>query len=116
VCRLPVSAGLPERRPASGFYSVVRTADEISIVCDESRIPEGARAESGWTAFKLEGPFSFQSTGVLASFLSPLAETQIPIFAISTFDTDYVLIRSHDLPQALETLSAAGHRQLDPES
>jgi len=60
-------------------------------------------------ALKLEGPFPFAMTGVLASFVQPLAEAEIPIFAISTFDTDYVLVKSEDLDAALAALSAAGH-------
>jgi hypothetical protein len=65
--------------------------------------------ERGWVALKLEGPFPFTMTGVLASFLQPLADAKIPIFAISTFDTDYVLIKRDDLPRTQGALSAAGH-------
>ena len=65
--------------------------------------------EAGWAAFKLDGPFPFSMTGVLASFLQPLAEAQIPIFAISTFDTDYVLVKEENLARASAALRAAGH-------
>jgi len=92
---------------------VVRTGDELSIVCAEDRIPDGVRAERGWLALKLEGPFPFVMTGVLASFLQPLAEAEIPIFAISTFDTDYVLIKPEHLEAAVEALGAAGHEKVD---
>jgi len=74
-------------------------------------VPEGVRVERGWVALKLEGPFPFSMTGVLASFLEPLAEAKIPVFAISTFDTDYVFVKREDLEQAKKTLAAAGHQE-----
>lgn len=95
---------------------MVRTRDELSIVCTEDvgtkdRLPDGVSAERGWVALKLEGPFPFSMTGVLASFVQPLAEAQIPIFAISTFDTDYVLIRREHMKRAVAALEAAGHEK-----
>ena len=93
------------------FFHVSRTSDELSIVCDESRVPEGCREEKGWVALKLEGPFPFSMTGVLSAFLDPLAQAKIPIFAISTFDTDYVLIKKADVERAIAALAAAGHRE-----
>ena len=74
--------------------------------------PDGALAEKGWLALKLEGPFPFTMTGVLASFIQPLAEARIPTFAISTFDTDYVLIKRENVEQALAALFAAGHEKV----
>lgn len=79
----------------------------------DDQSPDASRVERGWIALKLEGPFPFSMTGVLASFLHPLAEAQIPIFAISTFDTDYVLIKQNDLKQAVNALAAAGHEKVD---
>ncbi len=114
VCRLPAGTPLPEWSMRPGFFCVASTAEELSIVCDESRVPAGTQAEKGWVALKLQGPFPFTMTGVLSSFLSPLAEARIPIFAISTFDTDYVLIKHEHLEQAIAALAAAGHvRQAD---
>ena len=117
VCRFASAARIPAWTLEDGFFCVVRTRDELSIVCGEDvcrvdRMPDGALAESGWVALKLEGPFPFSMTGVLASFLEPLAEAQIPIFAISTFDTDYVLIKRANLDQAVEVLGAAGHEKV----
>jgi uncharacterized protein len=88
---------------------VTRTVEELSIVCEEARVPEGIRAERNWVALKLEGPFPFSMTGVLASSLEPLAKRNISIFAIATFDTDYVLLKREDLEAALRTLEEAGH-------
>ena len=95
---------------------MTRSADELSIVCEdriceEHRVPEGVRVERGWVALKLEGPFPFSMTGVLASFLQPLAEKKIPIFAVSTFDTDYVLVKHKDLERAKKALGATGHHE-----
>jgi hypothetical protein len=120
VCRLASDAPVPDWALEGGFFCVVRTRDELSIVCvehicSEDRLPTGASAERGWLALKLEGPFPFSMTGVLASFVQPLADAQIPIFAISTFDTDYVLIKREHLEQAVRALSAVGHEQVRQE-
>jgi len=109
VCRLASDAPFPAWALQEGFFGVVRTHDELSIICPENRVPGGALVERGWIALKLEGPFPFSMTGVLASFVQPLAESQIPIFAISTFDTDYVLIKREHQEQALAALGTAGH-------
>jgi hypothetical protein len=112
VCRLAPDAPFPAWSLEGGFFGVVRTQDEVSIVCSEDRVPDGMLAERGFVTLKLEGPFPFSMSGVLASFLQPLAEAQVPIFAISTFDTDYVLIKREDLEQAVIALAAAGHEKI----
>jgi hypothetical protein len=116
ICRLASDAPIPTWALEEKFFCVARTRDELSIVCSEpactaDRMPHGAAVESGWIALQLEGPFPFSMTGVLASFLQPLAEAQIPIFAISTFDTDYVLIKHKDVERALMALAEAGHKK-----
>ncbi len=113
VCRLASDARIPAWAQEGGFFCVIRTHDELSIVCAEDRVADGATVERGWVALQLEGPFPFSMTGVLASFVQPLAEAQIPIFAISTFDTDYVLIKRENLKEATLALSAAGHEKPD---
>ena len=112
MCRFASDTRIPAWALEGGFFCVVRTRDELSIVCTEDRMPEGAPTERGWLAMKLEGPFPFSMTGVLASFLQPLAEARIPVFAISTFDTDYVLIKRENLEQAVAALGAAGHEKV----
>jgi uncharacterized protein len=122
VCRFASDARVPAWALEGGFFCVVRTRDELSIVCSEDvcredvapedRMPDAAPAERGWLALKLEGPFPFSMTGVLASFLQPLAEARIPIFSISTFDTDYVLIKRENLEQAVAALAVAGHEKI----
>jgi len=91
---------------------VARTEAELSIVCPEECSPDGAIIEGGWIALQLQGPFPFSLTGVLAAFLQPLGVAEIPIFAVSTFDTDYVLIKGANLDQAISALSAAGHERI----
>ena len=106
---------------AGGFFCVMRTSDEVSIVCMEDictadRMPEGALAEHGWVALKLEGPFPFSMTGVLASFVEPLADAKIPIFAMATFDTDYVLVKRENVEQAVVALGVAGHTRVNEDA
>ena len=95
---------------ASGFASVTRTADELSIVCDEALTPAGAKAECGWEVLKLHGPFAFDQIGVLASCVTPLAAQGVSVFTISTFHTDYLFIKAHQTDAAVAALQAAGHR------
>ncbi len=89
------------------FVSVTRTAEELSIVCESSQVPQDARAQRGWRALRVAGTLDFSLTGVLASIADPLARAGVSIFAISTFDTDYVLVR--ELSEAIQALEAAGH-------
>lgn len=108
VCRLAADDA-PAWLPSEGFVSVTRTAAELSVVCAEAAVPEGVRREGGWRAFVVEGPLDFGLTGILASIAAPLAEAGISIFAISTFDTDYVLVKAEKLHAAAEALEHTGH-------
>lgn len=110
ICRLPPDSPLPEWAIRQDeFCSITRTSDELSIVCRENWVAADVNAERGWVCLKLQGPFAFSETGILSAFLNPLAQHEIGIFAISTFDTDYVLIKEKDWKKASEVLSAAGH-------
>ena len=106
---------MPEWAIGPGFSCVTRTAEELSIVCEQGRVPAGVRVETGWVGLKLEGPFPFAMTGVLTSFLQPLAAAGIPIFAVSTFDTDYVLMKRDKLEKATDALRVAGHQMVGNE-
>jgi hypothetical protein len=112
ICRLPPNAPLPPLTTTSSFTSITRTADELSIVCPAEPAPPAAICEAPWTCFKLQGPFPFSLTGVLSSFLGPLAEGGVPIFAVATFDTDYVLVREELAAKAMDILRDAGHELL----
>ena len=113
IAQLERDAELPNAVLASpGFMSITRTDDELSIVCAEGAATGLARVDSGWRVIKVQGPFAFDQTGVLAAFLVPLAAAAIGIFAVSTFDTDYILVKSKNLENAVEVLKEAGHRLL----
>jgi hypothetical protein len=108
VCRLAPDAATPAW--VSGeLTAVTRSAEELSIVCAEVCVPAEVRAERGWRALKVAGPLDFGLVGILAALASPLAAAGISIFAISTYDTDYLLLKEERLPLALETLRKAGH-------
>lgn len=110
VVRLAADAKLPSWSTAGRLWSIARSEDELSIVCEEHLIPAGHEpVERPWRALQLAGPIPFGLTGILASVLTPLASAGIPIFAFSTYDTDYVLVKSPDLSAARATLTAAGH-------
>ena len=114
VCRLPADTPLPAWAYASPFSSVTRTTDELSVICPAGHVPAEVRAERGWSLLGLRGPFPFDAVGILSSFLGPLAGAGIPILAVSTFDTDYVLVRTTQLPRALQVLTAVGCTQRAP--
>jgi len=96
-------------RGQSGFWSFTRTEQEMSIVSDPELVPEGVKARTGWKRISVAGKLDFSETGVLASIADPLAGAGISIFAVSTFDTDHILIGKDDLSRALEVLKAIGH-------
>jgi len=110
ICRLDPEAIIPDWAKAGGFISITRTSDELSIVCAEANVPEGVKADRGWRCFKVEGPLDLSLTGVLASLANPLAEARINIFALSTFDTDYLLVKEDNVSRAAEVLIRSGHR------
>jgi hypothetical protein len=109
ICRLEPTADLPRWATEGPFFSITRTAEELSIVLPPDRVPTGVRAEGIWRAFKVDGPIPFSAAGVLASIAQPLARAGITLFAISTFDTDYVLVQAERLEAARLTLVGAGH-------
>ena len=109
IVRVAPDAPIPDWVAKGDFTSITRTADELSIVCPTENLPPDVQSSHRWICFKLEGPFPFSLTGVLLSFIQPLSENGIPIFAISTFDTDYVLVQEEWAGQAVEKLQNAGH-------
>ena len=112
VCRLNPVARIPDWAMASGFLSITRTDEELSVVCPEEAIPEDVRSEGGWRVLRLEGPFEFSEVGVLASVVGSLAEADVSVFAVSTYDTDYVLVKAGQLEAAVSALRAWGHEVL----
>jgi hypothetical protein len=109
ICRLASDAPIPTWATASDLFSVTRTADELSVVCPQEAVPEGVRCERGWQCLRVVGTMPFSVVGVLASLTAPLAEAGISLFAISTFDTDYLLVKAADLESAVDVLRRRGH-------
>jgi hypothetical protein len=114
VCRLPpgtpVPTGLDEPASRGAVVSVTWTPEEVSIMCPTENAPEGAAVETPWRLLRVAGPVYLALTGILASIVQPLADGRVNIFAFSTFDTDYVLVPSVRLAEAIAALNAAGHR------
>ena len=111
VCRLDPGDAIPSWCDGPGLVSITRTKDELSVVCPVDRLPpDVARVERGWRCLRFHGPIDFAQTGVLAAAAGPLAAAGVGIFAIATFDTDYVLVRESQLDQAVAALRDAGHQ------
>ncbi len=113
ICRLDAGAGVPGWAVGGTFFSVTRTADELSVVCPEEDVAEDVLQERGWCALELEGPFELSMVGVLSSVAVPLAGVRASIFAVSAFDTDYVVVREGQLDLAIDTLRENGHSVSD---
>jgi hypothetical protein len=109
IVRLAPDAPVPDWATKGDFTSITRTAEELAIVCPAGNLPPDVHSPHRWICLKLEGPFPFSQTGVLLSFIEPLSKNDIPIFAISTFDTDYVLIQQEFAARVLELLQEVGH-------
>ncbi len=109
VCRLKRDRAVPDWATAGDFFSVTRTRDELSIVCPESVVPEDVTCEKGWRCLKVRGTLDFALVGILASMVVPLAEAGISVFVVSTYDTDYLLLKERDLEKAARSLAEAGH-------
>jgi hypothetical protein len=113
IVRLAPEAPVPTWAAIGEFTSITRGAEELSIVCSAENVPAEFGSGLRWVCLKLEGPFPFSQTGVLLSFIEPLSSNAIPIFAISTYDTDYVLIPREQIKGAQDLLSEAGHERVD---
>jgi len=109
VVRLEPDSPLPDWAQHGHFWSVTRSDSELSIVCRQDDVPPDASAERGFVAFEAAGPLDFSLIGIAASLVEPLAEADIPIFFLSTFETDYLFVRERDLHRSVEALTGAGH-------
>lgn len=111
ICRLPPGAAIPSWASSSTrFLTVSRTPEELSITVLEKLVPAGTRCERDYRAIRVRGTLPPDLVGVLLSIAEPLARAGLSIFAISTYDTDYVLVKGRDVPAAMETLQKAGHQ------
>lgn len=107
VCRLAASDAVPEWARGE-VVSITRTEDELSVICDESFVPDGVRAERGWACFKVLGPLPFEMVGVAAALTAPLAQAGVSVIVVGTFDTDYLLVKDAMREQAVAAWKAAG--------
>ena len=109
ICRLSSDVPKPDWALAGDFFSITRTADELSIVCPQSNVPPEIQCDRDWRCLKVEGPLDLSLIGILASLTVPLARMGICIFVVSTYDTDYVLVKEKRLEEAVLVLSQEGH-------
>jgi len=109
ICRLAPDAPIPAWARGD-FLSLTCTRDELSLVCAQANVPAGVQCECAWRALRVIGRLDFALTGILASLAAPLADAGISIFALSTFDTDYILVKAGDLENAIRALRQAGHK------
>lgn len=109
IAQLPAGSPIPTWATQGAFSSVTATPEELSVVCEESAVPDGTIAQKGFICLQLEGPFPLDSVGILHKFLGPLVKERTPIFAVSTFNTDFILIHAERKKLALEVLQRAGN-------
>jgi hypothetical protein len=110
ICRLDKDAPVPNWAFQGDLFSMTRTKDELSIVCPLINVPEGIICNQGWSCLKVKGPLDLSSTGILSSIASTLEREPMSLFLISTYDTDYVMVKERDLEKAILALTEAGHR------
>jgi len=109
VCKLTQGVPIPDWATQGRFSSITRTPDELSILCGQEHVPEGVAHEGDWRCLQVIGPLAFSMVGILLSLLSPLAQAGIGIFAVSTYDTDYLFVKARDLEAAVHALAQSGH-------
>jgi len=109
VVRFDHGADIPDWALGSPFVSVTRTNQELSIICHEAQLPSLLEAERGFRCLGVRGPLSFSQTGILASLANPLAAAGVSLLALSTYDTDYVLVKGPSLDRAVQALTQSGH-------
>ena len=114
VVRLGPGSDVPSWATASTLFSVTATKTETSIVCHASTVPTKARREGPFVAFEVAGPLDFAETGVLSGLLAPLADAGISVFTLSTYDTDWILVKAAAADAAAEAWTAAGHTLTTP--
>ena len=110
VCRLPADAAIPDQASEASLWAAIRTKEELTLVLPETHVQPGWRTEASWRGLKVAGHLPFDTFGVIAGMSVPLAEARISIFIVSTFDTDYLLVREADLEEACDTLAGRGYK------
>ena len=109
VCRMNAFDGIPKEVFDTPLSSITRTAEELSIVCPTSVAPDQLKCEQDWKCLKIHGPFGFHEVGIISSLTKVLADADISVFVLSTFDTDYILVKRLNIEKATKVLSEKGH-------
>jgi len=109
VCRLDKDAPVPDWANGGAVSSITRTNDELSVVCPDTGVPAGVEKAGSWRVLMVKGPLDLSLTGVLASLTAPLAREGISVFCLSTYDTDYLLVKQEQLAMAIRTLRAEAY-------
>ncbi|MGB3500543.1 MAG: ACT domain-containing protein [Mesorhizobium sp.] len=110
IARLEADAAIPGWADGPGFVSISRSDEELSVVCLAARVPADIRHDAGWSCLKFHGPFAFDETGIALAVIRPLSDAGIGIFFVSTFDTDYLLLKAENMSRAKALLTQAGHK------
>jgi hypothetical protein len=110
ICRLDRDAPVPTWPFQSDLVSITRTKDELSIVCPQINVPKGTLCSQGWSCLKVKGPLDLSSTGIISSVAKTLEREGMSLFSISTYETDYVMVKEKDLEKAILALTEAGHQ------
>ena len=109
ICSLPATAPIPDWALKESLISITRTGDELTIVCPQDLIPSQCQCDLNWRCFRIDGAFDLNQTGVISSISSPLALNQISIYVISTYNTDYFLVKEKNVEQTISVLTSSGH-------
>lgn len=110
IARLPAGAPLPPWADGPGFVSIVRADDEVTVVCQQDRVPAAVETDRNWACLRTVGPFAFDATGIVTALIAPLSQNGIGIFVSCTFDGEHVLVKQAELPEAKRLLAKAGHQ------
>ena len=113
IHKLHPSSKIPDTIQESKFYQICRTDEELSIVCETHIAMISEHEEKGWACMKVDGPLAFGLTGIIAGISKVFAESNISIFAISTYDTDYILVKHQSLDNSIKALKANGYAVID---
>lgn len=109
ICKLPCDSSIPDWAQKGSLYSITRTEKELTIVCPQGSIPMDIEYDGNWRGFRIDGSFDFSQIGVISCLAGPLARAGISIYVISTYDTDYVLVKEKNVEQAVTVLTDEGH-------
>jgi uncharacterized protein len=110
ICRLDPEEESPPWAGSEVLSSVTRTQAEVTVVCQEENVPAGITCNQSWRCLRIGGVLDFAETGILSSLTAPLAVEGIPVYALSTYSTDLILVKEKDLSRTVRALSGAGHR------